>query len=1265
LTKVVHREKLRAEVPSVEQTSGGNPQDHTFALSQSARERAPRELKEEEITSSAPPLLRSSTLYKTGDLARYLPDGSIEYVGRLDNQVKIRGYRIEIGEVEAVLSQYPQVQESVITLGEDGESKILIAYIVLQDIENQDNQISTSQIRNFLSQKLPVYMIPSIFVELDKLPRLPNGKINRRELPLPNAIRPELETKFIEPQTEIEKIIAEIWQTQLNVEQVGLHDNFFELGGHSLLGIKIIAEINQNLQVDIPLKNLFQNPTVAGLVEQVENIRVENHQLAENSQNLPKLVPDLNHRHQPFPLTDIQQAYWIGRNQAFELGNVATHGYREIETIGLSVENLEKALVQLINRHDMLRVVVDADGRQRILPEVPPYEIKTVDLRASSPEEIDRELIHLRDKLSHQVLPTDKYPLFDIQAALLSDNKIRFLISFDVLMGDAWSLQILAQELVLLIQEDIQQEGIQQEGIQKEGIKKPNIQNLNTQNLDTQNLNIQNLNIQKLNTLPPLEISFRDYVLAEKEFRNSDKYQESLNYWQKRLPTLPASPQLPLQKNPSTVKQPRFVRRTHTLNPQLWKEIKQRATENNLTPSGLLLATFAEILTYWSNTPQFTLNLTLFNRLPLHPQVNQLVGDFTSSTLLAINNSGKETFATVAKRIQAQLWSDLDHRHVSGVELLRQLARTQQRMTDALMPVVFTSTLTQNIPENSSRNRTWDGVVVYSLSQTSQVYLDHQVSEINGALVYNWDTIDEIFPDAMLDDMFASYSSFLERLSNQVEWQNTTRQLLPTAQQEILTQVNVTQANLIDNLIKTDRQSLLHSLFFDRVTLHPHKQAIVTSNINLSYQELSDRALYLTTQLQESGLQPNQLVAVIMTKGWEQVVAVLGILAAGAAYVPIDPELPKERRDRILQQAQIKYIITQPYLSNSDYWEDGITQFIIEETIPLPLVSPSPCLPLPLSSSALAYIIYTSGSTGLPKGVMINHQGAVNTILDINQRFGVSEKDSVLAISSLSFDLSVYDIFGTLAAGGTIVIPDADLVKDPAHWANLIDKYQVTIWNSVPALMQLLVEHLELNQQRSNSLRLVLMSGDWIPLNLPERIWNSFTSIETNTEIDKDKDKNKNRKIKTEIISLGGATEASIWSIAYPINEINPDWKSIPYGYPLQNQQFYVLNEAMEPCPMWVTGQLYIGGIGLAQGYLNQPELTAERFILNPFNKLKVKSKKRCDPALLTKVVHREKLRAEVPSVEQTSGGNPQDQTFALPQSARERAPRELASSEK
>ncbi|ERT03853.1 amino acid adenylation domain protein, partial [Lyngbya aestuarii BL J] len=337
----------------------------------------------------------------------------------------------------------------------------------------------------------------------------------------------------------------------------------------------------------------------------------------------------------------------------------------------------------------------------------------------------------------------------------------------------------------------------------------------------------------------------------------------------------------------------------------------------------------------------------------------------------------------------------------------------------------------------------------------------------------------------------------------------------------------------------------------------------------------------LAKQLQKLGVSSNQLVAIIMEKGWEQVVAALGILAAGAAYVPIDPQLPKERRLHLLQETEVKQILTQSWLNHKLEIPENIARICVdnlelssEETEHLALNTHN-------SPQDLAYVIYTSGSTGLPKGVMIDHQGAVNTIIDINQRFNITSDDRILALSALNFDLSVYDILGTLAAGGTIVIPNAEATKDPAHWVELIEQQEITVWNSVPALMQMLLEHLNSRSEVKNSLRLVLLSGDWLPLDLPNRIKNTL---------------NKN----TKIISLGGATEASIWSILYPIDTVNPNWKSIPYGRPMANQRFYVLNEALEPCPMWVTGQLYIGGIGLAKGYWRNPEKTNKSFIIHP-----------------------------------------------------------------
>ncbi|AFZ17608.1 non-ribosomal peptide synthetase [Allocoleopsis franciscana] len=888
----------------------------------------------------------------------------------------------------------------------------------------------------------------------------------------------------------------------------------------------------------IKLKSKF-SPAKQALLE--KRLRGE---VKSKTEELPTIVPNPDDRYQPFPLTDVQQAYWIGRSGIFELSNVSSHGYLEIETADLDLERFEKAWQRLIDHHEMLRMIINSDGQQQILEQVPPYKIKVVDLRGKSSELVASQLAEIRNQMSHQVLPADTWPLFDIRVAKLDKSKARLYISLEVLIGDGWSFEILLGELADLIQN-------------------PDIY------------------------LAPYELSFRDYVLAEIDLRNSQLYLKAQEYWQSRLASLPSSPELPLDKSPATVKYPRFLRRSGKLAPDTWHCLKRRATEANLTASGILLAAFAEILTVWSKSPRFTINLTLFNRLPLHPEVNQIVGDFTSLNLLAVDNSQQESFAQRSQRIQKQLWQDFDYRYFSGVKVLRELARRQKRQSEALMPVVFTSRLTQ---ENLSREKLTKpqignapneqslssidrlGKLVYALSQTPQVYLDLQVSEREGTLVLDWDAVEEVFPPGLLDDMFAAYCDFLNRLAHEEDlWQTTTRQLLPSAQLKQIAAINATETPIAEG-------ALLQTLFFEQVALHPKLAAVVTSSRTLTYQELCDRANHLAHQLRQQGIRPNQLVAIVMEKGWEQVVAALAILASGAAYVPIDPGLPSERRQHLLEEAQVQCILTQSWLDTSLEWSENITRLCIDTVEPPSSSTPLESIQQP---SDLAYVIYTSGSTGKPKGVMIDHRGAVNTILDINQRFNVQPQDRVFALSSLSFDLSVYDIFGTLAAGGTIVIPDADATKDPAHWAQLIVQHQVTIWNSVPALMQMLVEYAaNRSELLPQSLRLVMLSGDWLPLSLPDQIRTLFQDV--------------------QVISLGGATEASIWSILYPIEKVDPTWKSIPYGRPMRHQHFYVLNEALEPCPVWVTGQLYIGGIGLAKGYWRNPEKTNASFIIHP-----------------------------------------------------------------
>jgi len=600
--------------------------------------------------------------------------------------------------------------------------------------------------------------------------------------------------------------------------------------------------------------------------------------------------------------------------------------------------------------------------------------------------------------------------------------------------------------------------------------------------------------------------------------------------------------------------------------------LKQRAAKAGVTSAVVLLSAFAEILTLWSKNPKFTINLALFNRLPLHPQVNDLLGDFTTVNLLAVDNSASTSFIDRSRRIQSQLWQDLEHRYFSGVRVTRELATREGRLPSAI-PIVFTSTLGFGTLGQATSTFSDFGELIYGISQASQVWIDVQVWEDKDALTFNWDVVEELFPAGMLQDMFEAYCRFLKQLvTSDLAWVETHRQLLSPTRLEQQVAVN---ANPVAD-------EMLHTLFLDRVATRTHQPAVITPQQILTYKQLCDRAHQVGRRLRELGAVPNRLVAVVMEKGWEQVVAVLGILISGAAYLPIDPESPQQRRSHLLTQGEVICILTQSHLERNLQWTDSIPRSCIDTDELLDLDnSPLQSVQQP---EDLAYVIYTSGSTGLPKGVAIDHRGAVNTIADINRRFGVKPDDKVLALSSLSFDLSVFDIFGTLAAGGAIVIPDVTALKDPAHWLELMHQQQVTLWNSIPTLMQMLVEYAAgVRAVLPNSLRLVLLSGDWIPLNLPQQIQATAKNA--------------------RIIGLGGATEASIWSIYYPIEQVDPNWKSIPYGKPLTNQQFYVLNELLEPCPTWVTGQLYIGGIGLAKGYWQDEEKTNFSFISHPRTK--------------------------------------------------------------
>lgn len=500
-----------------------------------------------------------------------------------------------------------------------------------------------------------------------------------------------------------------------------------------------------------------------------------------------------------------------------------------------------------------------------------------------------------------------------------------------------------------------------------------------------------------------------------------------------------------------------------------------------------------------------------------------------------------------------------------AVELERELKKKTGNMRGAIMPVVFTS----GLGVEQWNEGKWLGKLNYNISQTPQVWLDHQVVEMDGCLCLFWDSVDELFYPGMLDEMFRAYTGLLHTLAVHPEiMQEKTASLVTAEISEKRRQANETAAEF--------EEKTLDGLFLEAADKFPDKEALVTCSRRMTYREIKEEAFYISGQLKSMGIKKEETVAVFMEKGWEQVVAVYGILFAGAAYLPIDIHNPRERVEKILRDSGTRIILVQ----NQAYDQD--TEWLHEwDCISVSgLKTDSEYKAQENKAGDLAYVIYTSGTTGMPKGVMITHHNAVNTILDINARYQITEQDTAFGISNLHFDLSVYDVFGVLGAGGKLVLPDPEYGKDPAHWIHWLNHENITVWNSVPAFVEMLAEYEEYQRQvTSQSLRLVMMSGDWVPVSLPGRIRNLFQNV--------------------EIVALGGATEGSIWSNHFEIPEIVPeDWKSIPYGKPLANQKYYVLDQNMEDCPDWVPGTLYIAGDGVAQGYLNDNEKTEEKFVV-------------------------------------------------------------------
>ncbi|MGW8326347.1 amino acid adenylation domain-containing protein [Streptomyces sp. NPDC055897] len=1048
--------------------------------------------------------------YRTGDLARYWPDGTLEFLGRSDFQVKIRGHRIEPGEIEAALVSHPGVTAAAVVPVGDEPRRLAAAVVLSPEAEQHagDTQLPdgegpfASALREHLAALLPAHMVPDRLISLAALPLNANAKVDRGALTELLSGAPRASNAHVPPEGPVEAAVAALWEQLLGTERVGRTDDFFALGGDSLLATRLLTRLKAEGLHDADLGRLFAAPTLREFAAGLTPGRPT---------RLPTVTADPARRGEPFPATDVQRAYWLGRGSDFTLGGVGSYWYWEFDGQDVDLALLEDVWNRLVERHEMMRAVFDDDGNQKILPKVPRFRLTVTEAVAGEEESA---LASQRAAMDHRVFDVSSWPLFDIAATRYGGGRTRIAFGFDYIVLDALSIMTLFWELSALY-------------------RAPRTQ------------------------LPSLGVSFRDYVLQAAPAE--DDLAADRDYWRARLDDLPPAPALPLAVDPALVTAPRFARREFALEPAVWAALTARGREVGLTPSALLATAFADVLAAWSAHPDVTLNLTLFDRREVHPDINDIVGDFTSLLLVGHRPRAGEGWASAARRFQQQIWDGLQHSSVSAIWVLRELA-LRDGVMDSPMPVVFTSTL--GVSDKLADLSMPFGEQVYGLSQTPQVWLDCQVVERDGGLAINWDVVEELFPDGVVAEMFGAYERLLRTLC-EADWAFEVAVPLPAAQREARAAVNATGAPA--------GGGLLHQAFFERARRTPERPALLWGeSATLDYAGLAARALAVAGALRGAGVRPADLVAVVLPKGPDQIAAVLGVLAAGAAYVPVGVDQPPARRARILANAGARVALTAGNASGE--WPAGVQRVDVAEAFGAAPLS----RPVDVPDDTLAYTIFTSGSTGEPKGVEITHRAAANTVEDIGERFGVGPDDRVLAVSALDFDLSVYDIFGPLSAGGAMVLIDEEDRREAHRWLGSVRAHGVTLWNTVPALLGMLLAAAG-DGPALDGLRLALVSGDWVGLDLPGRL--------------------AERAPRCRLVALGGATEGAIWSNFHVVEHLLENWPSIPYGTPLRNQRYRVADAHGRDCPDWVPGELWIGGAGVAEGYRGDPVRTAERFV--------------------------------------------------------------------
>ncbi|WP_085694735.1 MULTISPECIES: non-ribosomal peptide synthetase [unclassified Pseudomonas] len=1051
-------------------------------------------------------------MYKTGDVARYLPDGNIEYLGRSDHQVKIRGFRIELAEVEQALMTLDGVAAAAATVREDRPGlKKLVGYLVAKGGDTLD----IAALREQLKQRLPDYMVPSAFVCLDTLPLTPSGKVDKRSLPRPQ--HEALEDDHVAPRNDGERQLAQIWADVLNLPRVGVTDDFFALGGHSLLATQVVSRIRRQLQVDLALRTLFETPTIEQLLPRLGQSP------AANGQAIPAAHAGPGARSASFAQ---ERLFFLNR---LERSSAAYNIALALELNGaLDRTLLQRCLTELTARHEPLRTTFALDSDGQVLAKVHPAgpaALTCLDLRQhGQPLEEARRLAEAE---AGHLFSLELGPLLRTTLLQLGEQRHVLLFTLHHIISDGWSIAVLSREVMALYQDFAQGQPA---------------------------------------SLPPLEIQYADYAAWQRQWQAPRVFAAQADYWRKQLAHAPASLDLPTDRPRPAIQTYRGHALSLSLGRQLSGQIDALGQRHGATPFMTLLALFNLLLARYSGQHDIVVGTPIANRT--RAEVEPLIGLFVNTLALRTRLEGNPSFSALLDQIRqttlgAYANQDLPfEKVVEALELPRDLSRPP------LFQVLFV--LQNTVPQALQL----PGVEVAPFdigTTTAKFDLSLEMTPSDQGYQMRWEYNRDLFDAASIERMASHLINLACAAVDDPEQPIASLPLLSAAQRhEMLEQWNATEVDY-------EPVAALHQLFERQVERTPDAVALTFETQSLSYRQLNERANQLARYLIDQGVKNDDLVAVHAHRSLEMTIGLLGILKAGAAYVPVDPDYPDERVAYLLADAAPVMVLTQqalqaraPLRAFRQVCLDADAARLAE----LPRSNPQRTVD-PLG---LAYCIYTSGSTGKPKGSLNTHQAIINRIQWMQAQYSLDAADKVLQKTPFSFDVSVWEFFWPLSVGARLLVARPDGHKDPRYLEAFIERHGITTAHFVPSMLSAYMAYTQAGHCRT--LRQVFSSGEALSTAVQNDFFARFPA--------------------TALHNLYGPTEAAIDVTFWPCS---PDESrhAVPIGRPVANTRTYLLDARLQPVPVGVTGDLYIAGVQLSRGYLNRPELTAERFIPDPY----------------------------------------------------------------